>query len=227
MTPARRTSRHRKLQLLAGFGLWFGALWVFWNTPVVYPVQVFVVFLHEISHALAALATGGHVVRIELTPRLGGLCHCPGGNAFVTLSAGYLGSLLWGGLLFEAGRTSASRAPVLLSTVGIGVVLLTLLWVRGPFGLLFGLLFGSALALAAPRLGRGAARVALMALGLTSVLYAILDMKSDILDRPHLRSDARMLAELTGVPTVAWGLLWIGLALAFAGWLLHRAWTKA
>jgi hypothetical protein len=61
----------------------------------------------------------------------------------------------------------------------------------------------------------------LWALGLTSCLYAVLDIKSDILDRPELRSDARMLAEMTGVPTVVWGGLWIAAALLVC-WLLFR-----
>ncbi len=44
------------------------AIWVLWPTPVVYPLKIFVVMLHELSHAIAALATGGHVVRITLSP---------------------------------------------------------------------------------------------------------------------------------------------------------------
>jgi hypothetical protein len=70
-------------------------------------------------------------------------------------------------------------------------------------------------------------RAILVVLGLTSCLYAILDIKSDVLDRPHLPSDAHMLAELTGVPTVAWGVIWIGLALFVSGWLFRRAYQNA
>jgi hypothetical protein len=69
-------------------------------------------------------------------------------------------------------------------------------------------------------------RTLLTALGLTSSLYAILDIKSDILDRPHLESDARMLAELTHVPTLIWGVLWISIALAVSWWLLARAYRR-
>ena len=61
----------------------------------------------------------------------------------------------------------------------------------------------------------------LLVLGLTSTLYAILDIKSDILVRPHLRSDAAMLAEMTGIPTVFWGFLWIAVALLVSAWLLR------
>ncbi len=56
----------------------------------------------------------------------------------------------------------------------------------------------------------------LKVIGLTSCLYAVLDIKSDVLDRPYLRSDARMLAELTHLPTIFWGLLWITIAVIAA-----------
>ena len=70
-----------------------------------------------------------------------------------------------------------------------------------------------ATALAAARyLSQGVNRALLLGLGLTSALYAILDIKSDVLDRPQLPSDAAMLAEMTGIPTAAWGFLWIGIA---------------
>jgi hypothetical protein len=67
----------------------------------------------------------------------------------------------------------------------------------------------------------------LLTLGLTSSLYAILDIKSDILDRPHLQSDAYMLAELTGIPTLAWGGLWIVMALGVTALLFRRAYRQA
>lgn len=217
----------RRLRFLFGFGVYFATLWLLWGTPVVYPLKVFVVFLHEISHGLAAVATGGSIERITLSPRLGGACYCPGGNAFLTLSAGYLGSLAWGAAILEAGLRAGPRAGRIVQAIGGGVLALTVLFVRGAFGLLFGVLFGLALLLAANRLPPEWNRTLLTVLGLTSALYAILDIKGDVLDRPHLPSDAYMLAELTGVPTVAWGLLWISVALAFSSWLFLRAYRKA
>ena len=57
--------------------------------------------------------------------------------------------------------------------------------------------------------------------------YAILDIKSDILDHPEVRSDAAMLSDITGVPTLAWGTLWILLAIVFCFWMLRRAYRDA
>lgn len=222
-----RSRTRRQLLFVAAFALYFAGLWVLWNTPVVYPLQVFVVFLHEISHGIAAVSTGGSIERITLSPRLGGACYCPGGNAFLTLSAGYLGSLLWGGTILEAVRRTGARANRITLGIAVGVSILTLLFVRGAFGLLFGVLFAGFLFVAARRLTPAANRMLLTVLGLTSCLYAVLDIKADVLDRPHLPSDAYMLAELTGIPTVAWGLAWIALALAVSAWLLMRAYRAA
>ena len=98
---------------------------------------------------------------------------------------------------------------------------------RNGFGLLFGLGFGTALVLAGRRLGAGASRVVLTALGLTSCLYAILDIKSDVLDRPHLESDAAMLAEMTPLSTTAWGAVWIGVAVVVSVVAFGRAYRAA
>jgi len=219
--------RRRRLLFVLGFLIYFGALWYLWESVLVYPLKVFVVFLHEISHGIAAVSTGGSIRRITLSPRLGGSCFCPGGNAFVTLSAGYLGSLGWGAAILEAVKLSGSRVERVVRVLGAGVVLLTLLFVRGAFGFVFGVLFGLGLILSARHLSTTVNRVALTTLGLTSCLYAVLDIKSDVLDRPELASDARMLAELTGVPTLAWGVLWIGAALVVSTLLLLRAYRSA
>lgn len=216
-TPsAPKNLLQKKALLVGGFAAYFSLLWVFWYSPAVYPLKIFVVLLHEISHGMAAVATGGTIERIILDPMEGGACFCPGGNAFLTLSAGYLGSLIWGLLLVAVSSRFPRGSRVAVAVVGALVLLLTASFVRSAFGVGFGLLFGLALVGAARFLPALANRLLLMALGLTSALYAVLDIKSDVLDRPELESDARMLAEVTGIPTIVWGVLWIGVALGIS-----------
>lgn len=217
-----------KLRFLLGFGLFFSALWLLWDTPLVYPLKIFVVLLHELSHAIAVVATGGTLESITLDPHQGGATYFRGGNTFLAMSAGYLGSLFWGGLLFTAGRNDRVRADWVNGAIGVLVILLTIFFVRSGFGIVFGIFFGTVMVAAAKNIGQGWNRRLLLTLGLTSALYAILDIKDDILDRPHIQSDAYMLAEYTGIGTATtWGFLWMGIALAFAGWLMMRAWEEA
>jgi hypothetical protein len=216
----------RKLVFVAGLTAWLVAVWLLWWSPVIYPLKLFVVLLHETSHALMALATGGRVDRLIITADQGGICYCPGGNAFLTLSAGYLGSLLWGALILILARARKPEPRDTTTAIGVLVLALTALFVRNAFGVLFGALFGAGM-VAMRGAGRTVHVLALTALGLTSCLYALLDIKSDVLDRPHLPSDAHMLAQLTGVPTVVWGILWIGIGAAVSWWLFRRALARA
>jgi len=203
------------LALLVGL---FVGVALLWNTIVVYPVKVFVVLLHELSHALAALLTGGQVLRIEISPLLGGVTLTAGGSPFLIASAGYLGSILWGGLiLMTAARSRNDRA--LAGAVGLVVIGATLLFTRNVFGLVFGILFGGALVWIARRLSNKVSDFILKFLGLTSCLYVVLDIKSDLIDRglfyaPGSVSDAQTLANLTGIPALIWGIAWFLIAIA-------------
>ncbi len=216
-----------KITFLIGFAAYFSTIWYLWDTPAVYPLKVFVVLLHEISHAIVAVATGGTIERIVLDPDQGGACYCPGGNAFLTLSAGYLGSLAWGALLISAGQMKRINSRWVTGAVGLLVMGLTIAYVRSLFGFWFGLAFGSVLFLGALRLSAAVNQGILLTLGLTSCLYAILDIKSDVIDRPELRSDAAMLGDLTGIPTVMWGGLWITVAVLASAWLFQWSYRRA
>jgi hypothetical protein len=209
------------LKLGAAFAAYFVALWFLWPTPVVYPIKIFVVLLHEVSHGLAAVATGGAIQRIELSPNEGGLTIALGGSPFFMLSAGYLGSLMWGLLLILAAGARPHSLRWVLGALGVFVLGMALLFVRGWFGWIFAVVAGAALLFGAQRLRPDLQRIVLTGLGVTSAMYALLDIRSDILSRPELRSDAHMLSELTGIPTPIWGILWIGIGLV-ACWFVGK-----
>jgi len=197
-----------------------------WHTQWVYPLKLIVVFLHEISHGIAALATGGRIVEIQLHQAEAGHCVTAGGNAALIYSAGYLGSLLFGVLLLLLStRTRAERGI----SVGLGVILggvaaAFVPWGANAFGKLFGILTG-ALLVALGALPRIWPATVLRVVAVTSCLYAILDIKSDVLDRPGLDSDAVRLAQVTNISAQAWGALWIAVSLVVtfgAGWIAVR-----
>lgn len=205
---------YRKVAVLAALIVAIAALW---NTWAVYPLRLLVVFFHELSHGVAAMLTGGAIVEIRMNAREGGQCLTRGGVPFIVISAGYLGSLVWGGaILLLSTRTKPS--PIIIELLGVLLLIVTLVWVRPVlgFGFGFGLLAGLVLVAMAYFFKPVVHETLLAAIGLTSVLYAVLDIKSDILDRPHAISDAVLLAEHTGIPAIVWGLLWFGVSMALA-----------
>ena len=192
-----------------------------WDTFVVYPFRLFVVFLHEISHGLAAVLTGGSIVSIWLSFDEGGACLTRGGSRFLVLNAGYLGSLLWGALFLLLGVRRA-RAPAAIAVMGVLTLAVTLVYVRTLFGFLYGVAAALVLIAVAARLRPAVSETLLAALGATSVLYAVWDVASDVLLRHSGQSDAAALSRLTGVPATLWGVAWIALSIAVLVAVLRR-----
>ena len=195
-------------QLFALIAVVFGL----WNTPVVLPLKILVVFLHELSHGLAAVLTGGQIEEISLSPQQGGHAITRGGSRFVILSAGYLGSLGLGVfLLLIALRTRADRLA--MGLCGLVLLATAALYMRALFPLAFSVLFGGAMLASARYLSVQVNDMALRVIGLTSVIYVPYDIFDDTIARSGLRSDAYMLANEFGGPTMLWGGIWLALSL--------------
>jgi hypothetical protein len=197
------------------------SVFLLWNTPVVLPLKILVVFLHELSHALAIVLTGGSVESFSVSPQQGGLVIGRGGNRFISLSAGYLGSLLLGmGLLIIALRTNKDRA--VLGVFGGVMVLVTLLYVRDPFAMAFCAGVGAVMLGVAWYLSRNLCDLVLRVIGLTSMIYVPFDIFDDTIRRAGLRSDAYMLAEEFGGTTLMWGGLWLVLSFVMIFYCLRN-----
>jgi hypothetical protein len=90
------------------------------------------------------------------------------------------------------------------------------------FGVLYGLAASLVLVAVASRLKPAVSEVLLAAIGATSVLYAVWDIGSDVLFRHTGQSDAAALAHLTGIPALAWGILWVIVSLFVLFAVLRR-----
>ncbi|MHA7776434.1 M50 family metallopeptidase [Roseibium sp. M-1] len=196
-------------------------MFLLWNTFIVVPLKILIVYLHELSHALAAILTGGSVVEISLSPSQGGHAVTRGGSRFLTLTAGYLGSLGIGlALLLIALKTDADR--IVLGGLGAFTLIVTALYIRDWFALAFCLGAGVAMLAAARYLSVEINDLILRVIGLTSIFYVPYDIFDDTIRRSGIRSDAYMLAEEYGGPTLFWGGLWLLASLAIIYFCLRR-----
>ena len=187
---------------------------LFWNTIIIYPLKILTVFFHELSHALAAIVTGGKVLEIVLVPEQGGHCLIAGGNGFLVSSAGYLGSLIWGGIILVSAANSRRDKQIMIA-LGAILIVVSFIWIRPfiSFGFIFCIILGGAMIGVGKYLPDKVNDWVLRTVGLTSCLYATLDVKDDTIDRNLRQSDAGRLAEITGMPSLFWGYFWMALAI--------------
>ena len=117
--------------------------------------------------------------------------------------------------MFVASRSREARAPLYALAAWTGAV--ALLWVRDLFTFLFTLGCTAALLVLARLDFPAAVRRALLAfLASFSVLYALFDIKDDLLhltSRGGGQSDADALASATVIPAIVWGATWGALSL--------------
>jgi hypothetical protein len=137
------------------------------------------------------------------------------------LNAGYLGSLFWGATFLVLGERR-TRSRTVVAVIGAFTLVVTLFYVRTLFGFSYGLLAGGALLAVATKLRPTVSEVLLAAIGATSALYAVWDIASDVVLRHSNQSDAAALAQLTGIPAMVWGVVWIALSLGVLGYVVKR-----
>src|SRR6266550_3155833 len=107
------------------------------------PIRLFVTFIHETGHALAALATFGGVNRVKLEWNGSGVTLTQGGWGFLISSAGYLTTTLYGSalLLFLRRQRNARTAAI---ATGVMLLVITALFGGNVVAWLAGLVFGAA-----------------------------------------------------------------------------------
>ncbi|MBN2571197.1 MAG: M50 family metallopeptidase [Ignavibacteriales bacterium] len=203
--------QNKKLELLIIISFALISI-LLWDTFVIYPIKLFVVLIHEMSHGIFAILSGGEIVEIKITETLGGTCVTRGGSSFIIATAGYLGSLLFGAMLFM----SAYKRNVSLWTCGILVVLLIIFaanFITGTLGILFALSFAILLLISTKFFNKKVHSYIMKFFGLVSCLYVIIDIKEDLLTTEYFDSDAQTLAYLTDIPPIVWGVLWLAISI--------------
>lgn len=189
--------------------------------PVIHwPFSWLETFCHELSHGLAALLTGGRIVKIVLHLDGSGFCYTSGGNRFLVAFSGYFGAVLWGGIIYLGALSSGAGTTRVVAGTLLSVLLLsTVLWVRDPITLVLMAVLMGLFALQL-RFTQGWLLNGLLRL---SGLYVALDAVRSplaLLDGRHL-GDGATLSDLTLIPELVWVGIWELLALG-ALWYLWR-----
>lgn len=167
-------------------------------------------YFHEISHGIAAIASGGKIIQIELFLNGAGLCTSQGGSRLVTSFMGYTGAALWGAAIFRVASSHLKAAQFLCGFIILLLIASCLFWVRDLLTLfiivvlilLFSLKF---------RLGGNLVFQRILQLvGLTVLLNALMS-PFHLIDGRAL-GDGATLADLTYIPEIAWVCVWVGIS---------------
>ena len=114
-----QNARPQAMTLLAAAAISIVLWFIPFSDLLVYPFRIFVTFIHEGGHAIAALLTGNSVGSLSVAMNASGETYTTkGGLVSQTLvsSAGYLGSMAFGGLLLVLIRKAISARIILLGS---------------------------------------------------------------------------------------------------------------
>lgn len=169
---------------------------------IMYPIRILVTFLHELGHAVGALITGGMVDRIQINSNGSGFTSTAGGSRSIILMGGYLGSALFGNILFFIGARSKALVKPTLILLCISMIVTALYWFNSMFTT--GVLGLFVVALYFIMTQTQLSRDVLMFFGLASILYIIQDFNVG----PS--SDLEKYAEIMVIlPPNVWMYIWL------------------
>src|SRR6266478_9844054 len=207
---------------------------VLWFIPfaeiLTYPFRIFVTFIHEGGHAIAALLTGNSVESLSIATNASGETYTSQGGTISQMfvaSAGYLGSMTFGALLLVLIRKTVAARVVLIGSATLILVLTLIYGLIKPImsgfassGMTFTILAGTLLSLGLIAVARYAKpRVAaffVSFLAVQCVLNALLDLKTVFFlsspFAPSVHTDALNMYNATGIPAIFWTIFWIAIA---------------
>ena len=168
-------------------------------------------YFHEISHGIAALVTGGSVLRIQLFANGAGLCTTQGGSSFVISFAGYAGATLWGWGIYKLASAHQRVAQIFSVLVFLLIVSSIIFWGR-DFLTWFILAVLAGLFLLTIKVDKLHYLQRLMQLFGLLILLNSLFSPSYLLDGRNL-GDGAALASITFISEFVWVLIWFSLAL--------------
>lgn len=216
---------------LISFAIWFVSWYISAAAYIVYPLQLFATFIHEGSHVLATVLTGNTVQSLTVSPDGSGVVWSQSSGWFSQLlisSAGYLGTTAFGAALLAWIRFGYSSRAALYTSAGFVAIMTVVFGIFAPiFSFFSNVTFGSVaftvfagivLAVGLAAVARFAAikwaNLALAFLAVQCLLNAVFSL-FDLLfitATSTAHSDAANMAAATGIPSIAWVIIWMGIS---------------
>lgn len=177
---------------------------------ILFPFKLFVTYLHEASHGLSAILTGGELLSFTMKLDTSGLAYTSGGIRPIVISAGYLGSSICGSFLLLAALKKGSE-KIVLNSLGIFFLVFSLLYARSFVSFFSGIFFGLFMLALGKLKNRTFLSIFLMFLSV-QVCFNSLDNIFDLLFFPsNIRTDAQSMSEyFYGIfPPILIALVWL------------------
>jgi hypothetical protein len=215
-----------------------------WWTPLLFPFRLLSTTIHELSHAITVMLTGGTVQGFSVSWNGSGVVHATGGWPLFVYSAGYLGSTVFGGLMLLIAKNANGRRGALrfvavtiaavLAVAGVlrardngrflDVIVFDNVW---TLGIVVALVVG--LLLVADKAHDVIIAFVCYTIAVLSVTYALFDLINVFTSSVSplgCFNDARGLATATGIPAPIWAGAWCVVA-ALIVWKFTRAAWRA
>jgi len=196
------------IRMLAILAVYFGLTYYGGDMgrKLLHPIRLFVTFLHEFGHAIGAVLTGGWVEDVQINADGSGFTRSVNGNRAITIMGGYLGSAIFGNILFYIGARSKPLVKPLMAIVILCMLVTGFYWFNSLFTT--GVLVLFSLALLFIMLKTDFGSEVLMFLGLASVIYIIQDFNVGP------TSDLKAYEEVMVIlPAQAWMYIWLAIAI--------------
>lgn len=231
-----RLGRNERRKMLLITALTFAIVYVMWVDPfnwrvfeiILYPLRLFVTYIHEAGHSLAAIGTGGRVIQFVVSLDGSGVATTAGGNRAIILPAGYVGAAMFGALLFFLVNRLPRYAHGLAGGLGVFLIGFSVMFARAdasgiPLALFLGVGMGALLFVLAWRASLFLTQLVLNVLAVVTALNAVLDVwfltRYSDATLGTLPNDAaqfaRQFAPLLTPSQIA--MIWVGVALLLFG----------
>lgn len=180
--PSLRRDRRQALMVTA---VAIVLVYLLWNIQEVrgllYPLNLFVTYIHEASHSLATLLSGGQVIGFEVFANGAGVAVRTGGAGWLVKPAGYLGAALFGSLLFFMMNRFPRYVNQIAILLGVAMITFSVLFARtdGSFltlAMFIGVISGLGLIWLGAKVSRWLTMLLLNTLAVSTALNAVMDV---------------------------------------------------